>query len=222
MTRDLDGADTERPAPAEPGSVAAQGEGFVSRWSRRKREARAGVIAPGADAGEAPDAGLVPESDSPLPHSTAPPADSPTHPPAEPVPPPPLESLDGDSDYSAFLSPKVSEELRRLALRKLFGSSKFNLRDGLDDYDDDYRIFASLGDIVPAHMRRRMDLTSAQGEPPPSAEQAPVSGAPGEVPDDREQAPVNPQDVGPDGGGDGAEQSAPNAHPRDRSVGDET
>ena len=33
---------------------------------------------------------------------------------------PPLESLSADSDFTGFLSPKVSESLRRAALRKLF------------------------------------------------------------------------------------------------------
>jgi len=69
---------------------------------------------------------------------------------------PALESLDEDSDYSGFMSPKVSDGLRTLALRQLFRGSTFGVRDGLDDYDDDFTQFAKLGDVVTAEMRRQV------------------------------------------------------------------
>ncbi len=71
---------------------------------------------------------------------------------------PPVESLDEHSDYRGFLSPKVSEDLRRLALRKLFHLPMFNIRDGLDDYDEDFRTFEPLGNIVTADMRHRVEM----------------------------------------------------------------
>ena len=71
---------------------------------------------------------------------------------------PSLESLDDDSDYSGFLSPGVSERLRRRALRKLFTSAVFNVPDGLDDYDDDFRSFEALGDIVTSDMRHQAEV----------------------------------------------------------------
>ena len=54
---------------------------------------------------------------------------------------PDIESLTPDSVYADFLSPGVSEELRKLALRKLFHGEAFNIRDGLDEYDDDFTKF---------------------------------------------------------------------------------
>ena len=66
---------------------------------------------------------------------------------------PPIESLDENSDYAGFLSPEVSEELRKLALRKLFHLPSFNVRDGMDDYDGDYTEFAALGNLVTADMK---------------------------------------------------------------------
>lgn len=66
---------------------------------------------------------------------------------------PDLDSLDEDSDYSGFLSPGVSEKLRKMALRKLFQGRGFNLCDGLDDYDEEFTSFEKLGDIVTADMR---------------------------------------------------------------------
>jgi len=70
----------------------------------------------------------------------------------------PIESLDESSDYSPFLSPKVSQELRRRALRRLFGLPRFQGTDGLNDYDEDYRRFTALGDMITHGMRRRLEM----------------------------------------------------------------
>jgi hypothetical protein len=71
---------------------------------------------------------------------------------------PDIKSMTADSDYTDFLSPGVSEELRRLALRKLFRSEVFNIRDGLDDYDSDYTHFEKLGDIETSDMKHHLEL----------------------------------------------------------------
>lgn len=89
------------------------------------------------------------------------PADTPAEPPAlTDADMPPLESLSGDSDYSAFFSPKVSAELRRLALRKLFHAPRFNIHDGLDDYCGDYTQFEPLGDIMTCDLQHQLDLAA--------------------------------------------------------------
>lgn len=75
---------------------------------------------------------------------------------------PAIASLTEESDYSGFLSPKVSEALRKQALRKLFHSAGFNCCDGLDDYDGDYTKFAKLGDIVTADMKHQIELQARQ------------------------------------------------------------
>lgn len=56
----------------------------------------------------------------------------------EPPPLPPLEELGAESDYSAFMHPKVDPGLRRAALKKLFSSERFKSTDGLDVYVGDY------------------------------------------------------------------------------------
>jgi hypothetical protein len=114
-------------------------EAFIERWSRRKTEAKTPASPPALDPTE-PDAVA-----------------------AEPEPPGdedmvPVESLTEDSDYKPFLSPRVSAELQRLALRKLFASPSFNLRDGLDDYDEDFTTFAPLGNVLTADIRHRLEL----------------------------------------------------------------
>ena len=57
---------------------------------------------------------------------------------------PDIDSLAEDSDFTGFMSPGVSDELRNLALRKLFHAPVFNIRDGLDEYDEDYTTFEKL------------------------------------------------------------------------------
>ena len=127
-----------------------EGEGFLSRWSQRKAMARDGV--------ELPDEPELPEQPPVVDAAAV------DHPPAEvepgeaeaPTELPPLESLDENSDYSAFLNKDVPPDLRQQALRKLFQSPKFNVRDGLDDYDLDFSNPEPLGNIVTAEMRYRI------------------------------------------------------------------
>jgi hypothetical protein len=73
---------------------------------------------------------------------------------------PSLDSLNEESDYSGFLSPGVSDALHRLALRKLFGAAKFQLRDGLDDYDTDYNRLQPLPRVLAGVTRD--ELTPSQ------------------------------------------------------------
>lgn len=123
--------------------AAEHEEGFMSRWSRRKHVARTGTdeeLLPAEEVVDEPDDMAVVEEYLP--------DDSDM---------PPLESLDDDSDYTGFMSPKVSDELRNLALRKLFLGGMFSSRDGLDDYDDDFTSFEKLGDIITAEMRYQME-----------------------------------------------------------------
>jgi hypothetical protein len=100
----------------------ANREPFLSRWSRRKGEAKREVQEP-------------PVQEAPDPNTPAPAL-------------PPLEKLTLESDYRGFFHPKVSEDLRRAALKKLFSDPHFNVMDGLDVYIDDY----SKSEPIPAAM----------------------------------------------------------------------
>ena len=129
----------KHPGVSTETGTAPDAEGPLRRWARRKREvarekqqaadeARRGAVSEEArdvrdSTGDASEPTVVEENvlaDEDM---------------------PPLDSLDEDSDYSDFLSPGVSEALRRRALRKLFSSAVFNIPDGLDDYDDDFTSF---------------------------------------------------------------------------------
>ena len=63
---------------------------------------------------------------------------------------------------SGFFSPKVSQAVKKAALKKFFHSPLFNIVDGLDDYDDDFRNFEALGDIITSDMRTQMDREAAR------------------------------------------------------------
>lgn len=86
---------------------------------------------------------------------------------------PDIETLDEKSDLSGFFSPGVSGELRRLAFRKLFRSQIFNVRDGLDDYDEDFRGYAALGEIITSDMKHQAELAQEKLEESENADQAP-------------------------------------------------
>jgi hypothetical protein len=85
---------------------------------------------------------------------------------------PDIESLDEDSDFSGFMSMGVSDELRNLALRKLFKAPVFNIRDGLDEYDEDYTYFEKLGDIVTCDMKHQIEMQEKKLREAQEAEEA--------------------------------------------------
>lgn len=144
------------------GNPQDEQEGFLTRWSRRKAEARRGETLPEpadeAD-GEAQETAEALVDAAPVADPGVPvPGDEDARPPAENEPElPPIESLDEDSDYSVFMGEGVPQDLRQKALQKLFRSPKFNVRDGLDDYDWDFSNPEPLGDIVTAEMRYRIE-----------------------------------------------------------------
>ena len=124
-------------------------ESALARWSRRKLEARQAEATPAEaiDIEAAPDEPGVDAADTPGEQPVLTDADMPD-----------IESLSDDADFSPFMSPGVSDELRNLALRKLFRAPVFNLRDGLDEYDEDYTSFEKLGNIVTADMKHQIEM----------------------------------------------------------------
>jgi hypothetical protein len=58
---------------------------------------------------------------------------------------PPVESLTKDSDFKPFFATNVPDFLKRRAFKALWASSPFfKFRDGLDDYDENFRIIDKL------------------------------------------------------------------------------
>src|ERR1043166_896375 len=103
--------------------MSDEGEKFLSRWSRLKRDPKT------AELNSATPAKLTQDAAAPLQGT-----DKDTN--AESAAPqlPPLDELTLDSDFRGFLHPKVDESVKRAALRKLFSDPHFNVMDGLDTY----------------------------------------------------------------------------------------
>ena len=154
------------------------GDGFLSRWGRRKAEARSGV--PASDAAPVP-SGAEGGHETPLP--TLPAAAAPTAPAgpaasteATAAPPDlaPLPTLDDvarltkDSDFSPFVARNVDANVRNAAMKKLFSDPHFNVMDGLDTYIDDY----GKPNPIPLSMLRRMNQAAVLGLFDEEAEEA--------------------------------------------------
>lgn len=66
---------------------------------------------------------------------------------------PPLDELDPESDFAAFMDPRVDDQVRRAALKTLFRDPDFNVADGLDVYAEDYTKLEKLTPAMVAALR---------------------------------------------------------------------
>ena len=118
-------------------------EGFLSRWSRRKREGEpeetplatedAAVVEPVPEADpDETDEEILARLDLPDP-----------------------DSLSKGDDFSRYLSAAVPERIRRRALRRLWRSNPtLAVLDGLNDYDDDF----SGGFVAPGNLKTAYEV----------------------------------------------------------------
>lgn len=136
---------------------------FLKRWSQRKIEARETQAAP--------------------PPVTAEEASVPQL--------PPLETLTPQSDFSAFMHPKVDPDMRRAALKKLFADPHFNVMDGLDIYIDDYSS-NPLPPVMLAGLRQAQNILAWAKETP--EETAARFNAPAAAPPDVQVADAAPSE----------------------------
>jgi hypothetical protein len=140
----------------------AGGDGFLSRWSRRKAQAKS---APAVDsaAPPAPTADLAAASATSAPGTES---SSDPHAGAESAATAPalptladVARLTHESDYSPYVARDVDAAVRNAAMRKLFSDPRFNVMDGLDTYIDDY----GKPDPIPPEMLRRMNQSAVLG-----------------------------------------------------------
>jgi Protein of unknown function (DUF3306) len=66
---------------------------------------------------------------------------------------PPVEELTTESDFAGFMHPKVKDELRRLALKKLFGDPHFKTPDPFEPYSIDL----TGGESIPPEMLAQLN-----------------------------------------------------------------
>lgn len=115
--------------------MAGSDDGFLSRWSRRKEQARAPETKDKAaeatpTTGETPPAEVPDEAD---PNESDIVAQLPD-----------IESLNETSDFTVFMKEGVPQALKRQALRKLWRvNPAFSFLDGMNEYDEDFTIVSS-------------------------------------------------------------------------------
>lgn len=109
---------------------------------------------------------------------------------ADDAPPalPPIESLTPDSDFTGFMHPKVTDALRRVALKKLFSDPHFNVEDPYEAYSGDWtggeaipeEMLASLNQAKQVLFREEEEekKRAAQEDAATQAEHQPSSGKP--------------------------------------------
>ena len=124
-------------------------EGLLSRWSRRKLQTPEETAKEDKQLEVVENLDLKDESetDEEIEQPVLTDADMPS-----------IDSLNEDSDFSMFMSSGVSDKLRNMALRKMFHVPAFNIRDGLDEYDEDFTTFEALGDIVTCDMKHQIEM----------------------------------------------------------------
>lgn len=204
--------------------MAERDDDFLSRWSRRKAEARRGLRKkPAAGAPEAADAEARETAaltdaaaPSPEPHAEPPPEDAGEADRAAEFEDFDFDALDYESDYTQFMEKGVPEAVRRRALRKLWHSNPIlaNL-DGLNDYDEDFTDAALAVDVLQSAYKvgrgylTDEDVAEMEGDDAeeivegeaagPDAEHDVASRAPAQAPDPGpEPAVETPDDRGPD------------------------
>lgn len=125
--------------------------GFLSRWSRRKVDERAGRPL------DEPKPFLAEVAHSPAPLSTSADPTDVVSVPAKPVPTlADTQQLTPESDFTGFMARGVAPDVKNAAMKKLFADPHFNVMDRLDIYIDDY----GIPDPLPLAMLRQM--TSAK------------------------------------------------------------
>ncbi len=135
-------------------------ESFLHRWRRLKAEAVEDVEpppdAPGHEEASAKRQEAAPEPSS-YPRSAEPEAVESDEPKGD-EDMPSFDTIDQGGSVADFFSPRVSQELRRAALRRLFAQSELPVMDELDDYAGDYTKFTEMGGLVTNEMRHRIEV----------------------------------------------------------------
>jgi len=113
-------------------------DGFLSRWSKRKLQAEEGTEQHRDDA--------APVEETLAEDSVA-------------------EAPASEQEKPIWQRDDVDADTKKTALRQLFRKPEFNIRDGLNEYDDDFTQFAGLGSIVTHEMKRMLKLAEEKTRP---------------------------------------------------------
>ena len=103
--------------------MSEEKEAFLDRWSRLKRE--------------------QPEEKPAVPETKQEAA----------APLPPVEGLKPDSDFTPYMDPRVADDTRRSALKKLFSDAHFNTPDPFEPFSGDWNI----AEPIPPEMLKQLE-----------------------------------------------------------------
>jgi len=130
-------------------SQVKEQSGFLSRWSQRKltEAEKTEPVQLDSDA----DSVALPEENTPA-------------------------EAEQDENKPVWQRDNVDAETKKAALRTLFRKPEFNVRDGLNEYDDDFTQFASLGNVITHEMKRMLKLAEEKTRPDPPKQSSAHSG----------------------------------------------
>jgi len=98
---------------------------------------------------------------------------------------PPVESVTPESDFAGFMHPKVKDELRRLALKKLFTDPHFNVPDPFEPFSGDWTGEALAPDMLAKlNQARTLIFDEPQSKPEEKPAEEPVAKVEGETKQD--------------------------------------
>lgn len=135
-------------------------DGFLSRWSRRKTLARESPEALDSLDVEADNSVSGKTIQTPETTPVLEPADNAVQREVAPLTEDDLKRVEEGGDIKAFLTDKVSSELKNKAFKALFSRPEFNVMDGLDIYIDDYNKFTPLSQTDIGKMALSRELLS--------------------------------------------------------------
>ena len=105
--------------------MAQDNETFLRRWSRLKREEEKKASAPQKTEASSKEEAAQAKAEAP--------------------PLPPVETLTPQSDFTPFMHPKVTDAVRRVALKKLFNDPHFNVIDPNEPFSGDWTVAEPIG-----------------------------------------------------------------------------
>ena len=93
---------------------------------------------------------------------------------------PPIDKMTPDSDFTAFMQPKVEDALRRAALKKLFSDPRFNIPDPFEAYSGDWTGGEPISAEMLATLNQAKTLLFSNKKEDAQPEQPPAEDKPGE------------------------------------------
>lgn len=72
--------------------------------------------------------------------------------------------IDHSDSISEDLARELKDQAKQLAYKKILKQSRFLERDSLNEYDEDYRFFTPLGDLITVEMRNALDRLASTNQ----------------------------------------------------------